>query len=106
MNIVMGGKSQTAEETVKRIEGFLNLPVGWYFGTGRPPDRSVVQQSLKHLNNLKDLGLNETWAFPGPNGEIEMTAYLGDFCIEVTVEPDLTFSVAYEGDDIGLIYNP
>jgi hypothetical protein len=39
-------------------------------------------------------------AFPGHDGEILVSAIRGDFCFEVTVEPDLTLTVAFErGDD-------
>lgn len=89
---VVQGRSSTAA----KIENFENMEDGWYFGMGHPPSRKVVEAALSYLRTVLSYGFSETDAFPGADGEIMVTAYFGDHCIEITVDSDMTLTVAYQ----------
>ena len=67
----------------------------------RTPDLTVIAAALDWRRSLSEVAFADIDAFPGHNGEILVSAIRGDFCFEVTVEPDLSISVAFErGKDL------
>jgi len=65
------------------------------------PDLNVVMVALDWRRSLSEVGFPDIDAFPGHDGEILVSAIRNGFCFEVTVEPDLSLSVAFEqGEDL------
>jgi hypothetical protein len=60
------------------------------------PDVTVLLAALDWRRSLSEVGFSDIDAFPGQSGEILVSAIMGDFCFEVTVERDLSLSVAFE----------
>lgn len=70
------------------------------------PDKTVVINALEWRRNLSEFGFADIDAFPGQSGEILVSAIRDDFCFEVTVEPNLALSVAFErGEDLIFAYD-
>jgi len=72
------------------------------------PDIKVVIAAQNWRRSLSEVGFFDIDAFPGQSGEILISALTlkGNFCFEVTVEPDLTLSVAFEhGEDLVFSYD-
>lgn len=61
--------------TEEKIRSFLNKPVGWHYNAGKPPVPERISVAVSYLRVLHALGLYETDAFPGVDGEIMVTAY-------------------------------
>src|SRR5580704_1477234 len=95
MGGVLGGP---LSRTKDKIRSFRNLPQGWNYGRGGPAAEQTVQIAQDYLWMFMTLGFVETDAFPGVDGEIMVTAYLGRHCVEVTVEPDRSFAVGHQID--------
>ena len=89
------GVSAPATRTERKIRSFLAISYGWHYGSGRPALISTVRKALSILWNYIDLGFTETGAFPGVNGEIMVTAYSGQHCVELTIENDNTFTISH-----------
>jgi hypothetical protein len=69
------------------------------FFTNNPfciPDVMVLLAALSWRRILSEVGFADIDAFPGQSEEILVSAIMDDFCFEVTVEPDLNLSVAFE----------
>jgi hypothetical protein len=85
--------------TRRKIRGFADLAEGWHYGEGGPISTRAVDAALGlHAAALR-LGFTETNAFPGLNGEIEITLYTGPHYIEFIIERDCSVSVAREFED-------
>ena len=89
--------------TAKKIKSFGLLPVGWHYGEGGPLSDVVINkaQEIDHL--YRQLGLTVTDAFPGTDGALMITAYLGDQCIETIISADLRYSVMHEHDQTEIL---
>ena len=83
-------------ETAKKIQSFRNLPEGWHYGSGHPPTSEMMAKAIAYENFYQLLGFVKTGAFPGVDGEIMVTAYHGEHCLELTIELDGTFRFAHE----------
>jgi hypothetical protein len=89
-----------------KIRSFAKLPSGWHYGSGQPATLAMIAIALKWLRDLALLGFHESEAFPGEAGEIMITAYLGDHCIELTFELDGTVTIAHQHKGEDLFYEP
>lgn len=92
--------------TAAKIKSFGSLPDGWHYGDGGSAPSVIVRKALNRLYQFLMVGFFETDAFPGPNGQIMVTAYRGRHCIEVTVEADGTFTVARQIDGRDVSFKP
>ncbi len=84
------------QKTVNKIQGFSNLPRGWYYGEGEAPSKDAINLALKLNEQAFANGFNKTDAFPGINGEIQVTAYFDLFFIEMTIERNEEISYLFE----------
>jgi len=87
--------------TPGKILGFTELPTGWHYGNGGPISVDVVQIALDLNAYLVSSGLINTDAFPGANGEIQLTAYHTtadgrQHFIGIMIEPTRELSLVYE----------
>lgn len=95
-----GGVLQRRLETARKIASFLALPTGWNYGHGKPPGRDLVGRVLDLHTLLNALGLRETDAFPGDDGEILLRAYAGDRCAGFLFNPDGSIDLSLEDGDL------
>jgi hypothetical protein len=96
-----GGSISSNAQTIGKIQSFGRLPHGWHYGKGAPASQAMIRAALTALSTFMALGFPLTDAFPGIGGEIMVTAYKGRHCIELTIEPNNTFTIAHEfaGED-------
>jgi hypothetical protein len=76
------------QATAEKISQFANLPFGWHYGFGLPPDTETIHRALLVEAALREASFQETNAFPGLDGEIQVTGYHEALCVELTVEPN------------------
>ena len=74
--------------TRRKIEGFRQFEPGWCYGEGVPFKGATISLAVDIDDFARSLGLVETDAFPGLEGEILYAIYLGERCVEFTVRPD------------------
>jgi len=82
------------------------VPNGWHYGDGVPPSQAVVGLALDLQVHAAIIGLMETDAFLGTNGEVRVTIYVHQIYLEFTVEPDGTISFVREDRGIETNYRP
>jgi len=85
--------------TAEKIIAFSQIPEGWHFGEGTHPQRACVLKALGINRALEGAGFSRTDAFLGPDGDIKVTGYLGDYYLEVLVNLDGSFDHYAEKDD-------
>lgn len=95
--------SPFASDTARKIRDFASLPVGWHYGSGRPPSVRTVAWALGYAALLSALGFSKTDAFPGPDGEVMVTGYLGKHCVQVSLEADGTTFLVHEIDNKAML---
>lgn len=92
--------------TAGKIRSFSNLPNGWHYGLGGGSPAWVVRSALDYLYQFMMLGFSETDAFIGGDGQIMVTAYRADHCVEVTIELDNTLSIAHQFQGMDVSFSP
>lgn len=89
--------------TIKKIESFCYLPVGWNYGKGAPIELKTVKAAIEIYNFFLMLGLSRTDAFPGVDGEVMITAYHRQHYIGATIEKspngEFIYSLIHEIND-------
>jgi hypothetical protein len=92
--------SPIASATASKIQSFHNLSVGWHYGTGGPINNKTINTALDLHWHLIIVGFINTNAFPGSNGEIQLTAYyntpLEQHYIGIMIEPTGDLGLVYE----------
>jgi hypothetical protein len=89
--------------TATKILSFRDLVPGWHYGSGGPIGAPVIAAATQLYWSLTQNGFNNTDAFPGANGEIQLTAYHTAFdgtrrYIGIMIEPTGELSLVYEVD--------
>ncbi|HEX3665819.1 MAG TPA: hypothetical protein VHU23_11365 [Rhizomicrobium sp.] len=84
--------------TREKIESFSALPTGWYYGSGKAPDRAAIDNAHNWHATLIRRGFPLTDAFPGQSGEIMISGYSGGDVAELILEADNTYSLYLEKD--------
>ena len=85
----------SVSDTITKITGFRDLPVGWHYGKGGPISPSFIAQALGIVRQAEALGFQEMDAFPGAEGEVRVTIYQGDEYYEFTIEANGMISFVY-----------
>jgi hypothetical protein len=83
---------------------FCDLPVGWHYGDGAPPSKETINLALRLNQEAVEAGFEKTNAFPGIEGEIQVTAWLGSLCLEFSVERDGGITFVQELDQQEITY--
>lgn len=96
----------TINQTIKKVKGFARLVNGWHYGEGTPAVPEIIKLAENFLLKAEDWGLIEANAFPGIDGQIELTFYVKDKTFAFTFDLDNTFSITEEtaGNIISDIY--
>jgi len=84
----------TIKETIQKASEFIDLPEGWHFGEGVAPSQEAVDQALAFLEYANLSGIERANAFPGISGQVEVTFYIGDRMLEITIEADGLITIA------------
>jgi hypothetical protein len=93
---MIGVPTDAASPIAQKLYSFANLPIGWDYGSGGPIPIEAISRALIWEQFLRAQGFFDNDAFPGGNGEVVISATLGDHYIEVIIEPNNTTSVAYD----------
>jgi hypothetical protein len=91
-------------QTAQKIASFRNLEVGWHYGGGVPPTDETIHKALILNREAAFAGFSKTNAFPGIDGEIQITAYHQSIYLELTIEVDGIVTFVYEQDDNEIAY--
>jgi hypothetical protein len=84
------------QTTEKKIQSFKDLEAGWSYGEGEPFESSVLNTAIQFNRYAFRRGFFETDAFPGLNGEVLLTIYLGRYYLEFTFEQDGSVTYYHE----------
>jgi hypothetical protein len=96
----------TRTETERKIASFESLPEGWRYGSGLPIPQHRVAAGIRACRFLYQVGITRTDAFAGEGGEVMVTGYHKNDCIEIIIEADNRYTIAHERDDEELVYRP
>lgn len=86
-----------------KILSFLELPIGWNYGQGRPPTREQALRALYAVATIDAAGFPIADAFPGNEGEIMVTGYRGELYLELTFEENEDCAFVIEDGDEELL---
>jgi len=75
-----------SDPITNKIFSFQRLPRGWHYGRGRGASSIVASIALAVVAELRSLGVEKFEAFPEVEGEILVSGYRDDVCIDVTVQ--------------------
>lgn len=87
-------------QTVAKIQQFKKLSHGWHYGRGVAPSEETARSAGRLLIQSFALGFKETDAFPGVDGEIQLTVYQGKSYLEFTIESSGRVTAVHEEDGI------
>ncbi|MBI2433661.1 MAG: hypothetical protein HYV26_12415 [Candidatus Hydrogenedentes bacterium] len=87
---------QTPQATREKILALGHLKAGWRFGEGDPASPEAFATALALLDTVVGRGFDETDAFPGVNGEVVLTVYFQDRCLEFVVAARNDIDVTWE----------
>ncbi len=73
--------------TSKKIDGFKKLQSGWHYGSGIAPSDEVIKKA-QSINLVAVFSGMKTDAFPGIDGEIQVTCYPDGEYWAFTIEID------------------
>ena len=82
--------------TEDKIRGFAARQPGWCYRGGDGFAANTIESAIQIEKNMREIGILETDAFPGPEGEIRVTAYCGADYYEFTVNPNLVVEYIHE----------
>jgi hypothetical protein len=91
-------------QTTQKIKSFRDLPVGWHYGSGVPPTDETIRKALLLNAEAGFAGFRKTNAFPGTDGEIQVTAYHESIYLELMLELDGRVIFIYEHNDKEIAY--
>lgn len=86
----------TIQQTINKIQTFGKLPEGWHYGEGVSANIETIKIARYFLVKATLWGLKEADAFPGIDGQIEVTLYSGNKTLSVMFEIDNTVSIVEE----------
>ena len=92
------------DQSENKILSFGSLPEGWNYGNGIPPQKRIIDMAI-NLNTFALLLGFQTDAFPGTDGEIQISCYNKDDCLEFIIENSEKISFVFEENDNQKKYN-
>ncbi len=90
--------------TLEKVQSFSKLKDNWSFGEGSEFNVQILNKALQLVKTAHALGFQETDTFPGLNGEIMVTLYLGQDYWEFTLESDGSVIFVYEKGEETCVY--
>lgn len=98
MKYLFPAQHDRIRRTAEKISGFKHLQYGWHYGEGAPPSEETINSALALNQEAAAVGFTRTNAFPGIEGEIQVTIYHGPAYLEFTIEPDGRIALVREHD--------
>ena len=86
----------TINQTIRKINSFAGLPIGWHYGDGEPPSTQIIEDAENFVRLANLFGLSEANAFPGVDGQIELTFYVNEYTYAFMFEINGTISIVKE----------
>lgn len=83
-------------DTEAKIESFSQYADGWCYGEGLSFSDEVRQAAIELNNTALLVGLLNTDAFPGPDGEILVSIYHNNINIDIYIFPNLVATFVKE----------
>lgn len=87
------------DNTGQKIRDFQKFETGWHYKEGLPFSQNAISEALDLHFQILTAGFNETDAFPGLSGEIQVTAYWEDDYFEFTREANGLWTFVHEHVD-------
>lgn len=87
-------------DAIKNVKSFSVLPVGWHFGEGVPLDEDVKNRGLKLLSDAESFGFDKFDAFPGIDGELQITFHSNDYTAAFTMEINGTVGIVEDENGV------
>lgn len=84
----------TIGQTIQKVNEFSALREGWHFGEGVPPSPERINQAVSFLEYASFNDIERANAFPGIGGQVEITFYIRDCMLEITIESDDSITIA------------
>lgn len=81
------------QQTIAKIRSFQSLPKGWYYGEGDAIGYDMREKAIDFTCDAEKYGIERADAFPGADGEIALSFYVGEKTLAIRIETDDTFSV-------------
>ena len=96
----------TINRTIEKVKSFGDLPDGWHYGEGEAVSPHQIKRAERFLLLAEIWGFEEANAFPGVDGQIELTFYPDDRTFALMFETDGTVSITEEiaGEIISDVY--
>ncbi len=91
-------------QTKRYIESLADLPIGWHYGQGVAPSGDFIQHASLLLDHADSLGFDRFNAFPGIDGELQLTIYDGANFYALTIEPDSGITVLHRQNREEIFY--
>ncbi len=86
----------TLIEVITKVRSFTELPVGWHFGGGVPASPQMMERAIMLVRFAAASGIKRANAFPGVDGEIQVTFYHEDSMLELSLELDGSITIAQD----------
>ena len=86
----------SADPITRKLFSFMTLPWGWHYGNGRPPLPIAIMMAASAIAELKKMGAEKFEVFPEVDGNILVSAYYSDVCIDVTTTKDARYAFVVE----------
>lgn len=83
------------KSTVDIIKSYSTFKSGWDFGSGDVFRPEVINKAIE-ITELGEVFGFETEAFPEVTGAITVSYSNGSYCLDVSVNADMTFDIQYE----------
>lgn len=84
------------KETIQKVKSFADLPKGWHYGCGGAINDKIINEAVRLLELAKIHGHARANAFPGEDGCVEITFYMGEIIYAITLNPDNTYDVCID----------
>jgi len=86
--------------TINKLRSFSELQCGWHFGVGRTPAQELISTATAFIQFARENGITRTNAFPGIEGQVQVTFYNQELTLEITLERDGSITIAEDrGND-------
>lgn len=102
LRIAAASSFRSEAPSIAKVISFARLYPGWHYGAGVPAPEKRVGRAIAYIMFFNGLGLDETDAFPGVDGEVMLTAYKGRHYLQLTLEANDRITAVYQinGDDV------
>lgn len=90
---------ESGSPTVDKINKLSRYEDGWRFGEGEHFPKDVVEMATRLHLEAVGLGFLQTGVFPGLTGELILTVYQTEHCLEFTINSDLKIDYVHEVPD-------